>query len=667
MKHIGFKTWSIPFALLFFIVIGYGLLITSLGFYQDDWYLVWMGQRNGPQVYISFFKGSRPFLAGVYILTTQLVGTSPLAWQIFGLLTRWLAVLTAWWSMRLLWPNRLKEVTWIALILAIYPAFKQHFVSVVYSNAYIALAAYFFSIGAMIYAIRKPRWRWVMTILGLLMAIFSLVTTEYFFGLELFRPLVLWFVFSEQSLAWKERLKKTFLHWSPYLAMTMIFLIWRLFFFSSYMYGPKMLENLATNPEAEIFNLFQTIIQDALEASIFAWLQTLDFAKVIYPDLRQWLISWGIAVAAGALAAFYLLRLRTDTPEKSGPVNKDPFGVQATVLGIYSTLITGWPFWFAGLQVELSGGFDRFTLAYMFGSAILVVGLLDLLVKNDRAKIILIGILVGGAVLFQIRNAQTYQYAHQVQAGLFRDLVWRAPGLQPGARLLINDVPADYTGNASMDAAFNWVYSGEKPDAQDVYRLYYLPFKLGSPEMPSLAPGDHTERSLVAQYVPPGCVQIMDPQVHKNLPRLEDVVRQAMPLSDLAQIEPDNPNSSVNFSKLFGQEKGPDWCYYFEKADLARQLGDWAEVVRLGDTAFATGLKPRDKFSTELLPFIEGYGRIERWDEALKFTQAAKQDIPAMSEILCDTWKRIKNDTPDTTQRDDAINRLGQIIECAIP
>ncbi len=200
---IVFKTWSIPIALLILVILGFGLLINSLGFYQDDWYLVWMGHHFGPQVYISFFEGSRPFLAGIYMLTTQLLGSDTLGWQIFALLTRWLAVLTAWWALKVLWPNRINEVTWIAVLLAIYPGFKQHFLAVIYSNVYIALAAFFTSLAAMLLAIRRPRYRWPLTILGVLTSIFCMVTTEYFFGLELLRPVFLLIILSEQPGNWR--------------------------------------------------------------------------------------------------------------------------------------------------------------------------------------------------------------------------------------------------------------------------------------------------------------------------------------------------------------------------------------------------------------------------------------------------------------------------------
>jgi hypothetical protein len=56
---------------------------------------------------------------------------------------------------------------------------------------------------------------------------------------------------------------------------------------------------------------------------------------------------------------------------------------------------------------------------------------------------------------------------------------------------------------------------------------------------------------------------------------------------------------------LLGAEPAHGWCYYYEKASLARQRGDWQEVTRLGREAESLGLRP-DNYS-EWIPFILGF------------------------------------------------------------
>jgi hypothetical protein len=56
---------------------------------------------------------------------------------------------------------------------------------------------------------------------------------------------------------------------------------------------------------------------------------------------------------------------------------------------------------------------------------------------------------------------------------------------------------------------------------------------------------------------------------------------------------------------IFGNEPEHDWCFYYQKADLARQRGDWQEVVRLGEEAEKLGLHPNDQI--ELMPFLQAH------------------------------------------------------------
>ena len=67
-------------------------------------------------------------------------------------------------------------------------------------------------------------------------------------------------------------------------------------------------------------------------------------------------------------------------------------------------------------------------------------------------------------------------------------------------------------------------------------------------------------------------------------------------------------------TSIFGSEPQHDWCYYYQKADLARQFQDWQQIVALGDEVRTKGLAPSDK--DEWLLFVEGYERMGRYSDA---------------------------------------------------
>jgi hypothetical protein len=104
------------------------------------------------------------------------------------------------------------------------------------------------------------------------------------------------------------------------------------------------------------------------------------------------------------------------------------------------------------------------------------------------------------------------------------------------------------------------------------------------------------------------------------------------------QIIPRPDRSAAPPAFILGPEPHTTWCYYFEKADLARQTSDWQTVVRLGDEAFSSQALPADL--SEYLVFIEGYARLGRWQDAEKFAQLVSGPAPVIDPALCAIWDR---------------------------
>ena len=120
------QKWLLPLAFLVLLVIAFGLLISNLGFYWDDWPVIYMAHSGGEaSTYIDFYDYDRPVSAWTYILTVPILGVKPLNWHIFTLLLRWLTVLAMWWMLRGLWPERSRQTAWMAFLFAVYPAFFQ--------------------------------------------------------------------------------------------------------------------------------------------------------------------------------------------------------------------------------------------------------------------------------------------------------------------------------------------------------------------------------------------------------------------------------------------------------------------------------------------------------------------------------------------------------------
>ncbi len=113
------------------------------------------------------------------------------------------------------------------------------------------------------------------------------------------------------------------------------------------------------------------------------------------------------------------------------------------------------------------------------------------------------------------------------------------------------------------------------------------------------------------------------------------------------------------------KEAAHNWCYYFEKADLARQQKDWQAVARLGDTAFALDDYPNDP--AERLPFIEGYAHVGNWQQAVEISRDSAEVTPVMKPVLCRLWGRIATETDPTQAQQETLKLMYAENSCPAP
>ena len=220
---------SFPMALIILCLISFVPTIQGLGFYWDDWPSIWFYHMWGPSSFKEGFSTDRPLLAYVFMLTTPIMGESALSWQLFGVFTRWLASLALWWMLSGIWPKHKLQVGWVAILFTVYPGFSQQYISVTYSNAFLVFVMFLVSMGSMVWAHRKPRWFWPLMILSVITSALTMFISEYFFGLELLRPILLWLILDDQQEPFGKRLRRIIVRWLPYLIVAAMFLIWRIF------------------------------------------------------------------------------------------------------------------------------------------------------------------------------------------------------------------------------------------------------------------------------------------------------------------------------------------------------------------------------------------------------------------------------------------------------
>ncbi|MCZ7551042.1 MAG: hypothetical protein B6D39_02150 [Anaerolineae bacterium UTCFX2] len=676
MQRTILRPWMALPALLLVCALAYGVTIRQQGFYWDDWTIVWYIHFLGASSFKAAFASDRPLLAWIYQVTTPLLGESPFNWQAFAVITRWLACAALWWALRGLWPRNPLQTSAIAILFAVYPGFKQQHIAITYSNAFLVLALYLSSWGFMIWSLRRLSRFWLLYLISLLLAIYTVFTAEHFFGLELLRPVFLWIVLSETVSHYGERLKKTLLLWLPFLAIDLAFLVWRIS-------NPTpraqitLFERLTSDPSGAVISLAETVLRDILTASFSAWSQIfrLDWLSAQPPGTTVRFVVIALAAAAATgLALIFAAGHRRDIDARAGL----RWAIPAIGLGLFSLLAGGIPIWPTNLRLELFFPWDRFTLPMMFGAALLLAGLIELLNFAPPINMALVVVCAGLAAGFHYQIALSFRADWLSQRDFFWQLAWRVPGLEPGTILLTSDLPFEYDWDNSLTAPLNWTYAPQMQGTELPYLMYNAESRLSS----GLPPLDKNTRiqeylritpfsgsisqAVVGFYQPPGsCFKLIDPQIDQNLPEKPRYFKEIYSFSRLDLVHADAAPPAQPPLQFFEPEPPPNWCYYFQKAELARQTGNWNEIVELGEKAFETRKTFTRKNVYELLPFIEGYARSNQFDRAYEMTRQGYQTWEKMGATLCLLWDKISADASLGAEIQSASKEIHEELKCS--
>jgi len=647
-------------------ILAYGLLLPSLGFFWDDWPNAWFLHVLGPGGFPSAFASDRPVIGYFYLLTTPWLGENPLAWQVFAIACRVLSALALWWVLRLAWPRHPGPTLWSALLFLVYPSFKQQHIAIIYSHFFLLLTLHLSSLALMLLAVAHPRRRIPLTIAALLAAALSLFAHEYTISLEVLRPILLWAALAPAAKAASaERPRLRFARaWAPYLGLTLIYLYWRVAVLGFPTYQPGWLTAFGADPGAALAALAFTIVQDLAKVLALTWRDAATPPDPAVFGLRATLLAAAAGLGSFVVSAVFLRLFRpaqgTDSSEPAGGLSRWPVGV--IVFGLIMLLAAGLTAWMTELPIELTFPWDRLTLPLTLGASLVIAGLLSLLPRRAWTVPAALGLLLGLAVSAQVQAGFTYRRDWEAQRDFFWQLAWRAPAIRPGTVIFTNDIPLTYESDNSLTAPLNWIYADELPETGMSYLLYYVSVRQGL-GLPALEPGlpieqwyrattfsGNTSQSLAVLIKPPACVQVLDEVYHDSMPTIPRDLSRAVPLASLEWIDTEARLPEANLVDLLGPEPAHDWCYFFEKADLARQRGDWAEVAAIGAEALRTGDEPND--ASEWLPFIEAHARNGDVEKAIELSYGSLGQNNAVRPMLCRTWGRILPDAPAGPDRE---------------
>jgi hypothetical protein len=108
---------------------------------------------------------------------------------------------------------------------------------------------------------------------------------------------------------------------------------------------------------------------------------------------------------------------------------------------------------------------------------------------------------------------------------------------------------------------------------------------------------------------------------------------------------------------MFGPEPKHEWSYFYQKAELERQLQHWDAVASLGDDAVKQGYAPTD--ASEWFPFIDGYAHAHRYRTAEELTSRVLRESPESVSALSSLWLRCSREcSPKSEELTGALSDL---------
>ena len=314
-------------------------------------------------------------------------------------------------------------------------------------------------------------------------------------------------------------------------------------------------------------------------------------------------------------------------------------------------------------------------MAPSFGASIFLVSFFWRFIGNTRRqKIVFLTVLVSLAVGFHARITNDYRWEWTRQTRFFDQINWRMPGIEPQTSIFINKSISGFLNSYSALAALNTTldikgYPSNLP--------YWLENYFGSPVENNLKRYlngkpinlDYRmysfeidrENTIAIYHDPEQCLKVLAPNDLNNFLVPKDY-RILGETSNVSRIDPQGTNTDLPVV-IFGKEQDVYWCYYYQKADLARQQGHWDEMIGYLDEAKAKGFESNNE--GEYIQFVQAYGMLGEWENAMSLSQDLYEKDPDSTLAgLCFVWGEFKTQFPQDPAFTSAYETVNQLIGC---
>lgn len=641
--------------------IAYSIFIPFLGFYNDDWLFGYLGHFYGSSELIQGFAGDRPIVGYLFAINHIFLGDNLFLWHIYMFLMRLSGGYILFFLLKKLWPNRLIEITNITLLFLIYPGFLQQSVPLGYQNYITALTTWIISLFFTVYAVKsRSKIAFALfTLAALIFQVFSFLLLEFFIGMEILRlSIIAYITFPTLNRMNFVELKKNIKYLSPYIPYTIsitFFILWRIFIFKSLRAATDIdwiTQNYYSNP-VWIAKIPLKTLYSFISTTFLSYFTPIIIRLTRIP-LDDSIISLFIGTISGTLLYFYY-RIMGNFQNKQNlnDSTNSKWGKILLLIGFISVFAALVPIIISGRFVsELydNNNFDRYTISSIIGVVFILIGFL----LSKTSKIVrnwILILLVTLSITTHLMNGYWRTIIWGNQKDIWWQIYWRTPQIQKDA-LLIFDFPEIINNFKSQDTIAP-LYKTLRVEDYQIWAPGNLFFNYNN------LPANHfsgqylidkdtakkikdktievvTQASSTIKYennfnntiiisLPSkkSCLWILDGEREELPNNASKLAKSNISYSNIDKLVQKDDISTIPPTNIFGNEPSKTWCYYFQKASIARQLKDWYKLSLLTQEVLEKKIKPEDV--NEWLPFLEGLIISRKYQQAEDLIKIASE------------------------------------------
>ena len=660
-KYANFYLYSLMLFLTMFTA--YGLFAHQMGFNYDDWEGVFLYHQGfSVQQVWEYFLVDRPFSSIVHWLFHPILGTSVLGWHMLTLILHWGALLFIVKTILELFPGRVIAAGWIGFLLALFPGISRHFVARTSAPHYFSMFLFAFSLWLMIRAVNSDKVNKKLLVFSVALGLIQSLVIEYFASMEIARFFILLYLFKFSRNAdgkWIPALKKAFSVWLPFLGVFLIFAYFKFIILPDLAtvegldskHDVSLFASLLSEPFSTIIQYANLIIQDVVYVVFYVWSVPINPSEINI-GAKSFLASWlmGILMAFPSSMVILYWHYKQDN-NRNLPV-KTLSSVAVLALSLVILLLGGLPAWIIGRQGIVGLWSSRFFLAQVIGAVPIFVILILWIIGwgRPRAANIVFSVLFVMAFSTQFREANRYTLYWGFQRDYYWQLKWRAPGLVDKTFILSPYTPFFRNADYQIAYAINLAYAPKNADTDSKYWWFDGPDSLRHPTKNEYLPNteviafmrninfesDMSFALPVLSRPSRGCLQVISDNYYQGQPGLSFEEEQMFSLAkdDLILLVGQEMPEEV-----FGKEPEHGWCYYYQKAELARQFNNWDEISKIWNIVQERKLTPT--YGPEYLPFIDLLVMNGDWHTAAELTIASGKITKDARPFLCNFWQNV--------------------------